>query len=126
MLIKIKNILLLIVFTTFNCSDNSSQYQNTSIEIEPIFTGVTSIYFKFKIAHPASDSELRLYRNDSLISQIKISLLDTIVADINLKPNKTYTYNATLNVNGGEYIKSKTIDLLTLDTTSQDFNRDWT
>jgi len=118
---KIIIIFVLIVLNAFNCSDNSSPLQNNNIEIKPIFIGATNIYLKLKLAHTSSHSEIGLYRNDSLHSQIEATFLDTIVADINLNPNKTYSYYATLNDNSGEYFKSNNIELITLDTTSQNF-----
>ncbi len=65
--------------------------------------------------------KVNLYLNDSLKKTITLTTQDTVIYDEGLLPDRTYKYRAEIALSQETVIKSQTIILTTMDTTSHNF-----
>ena len=113
----------IIIFLNLNCSTGSSPLVDDKLSIEPIFIDATKSYFKTTSTNLSDEYEIRLFRDDSLISISKSLNSNIMITDSNLLPGHYYSYYATQHLkNSGISTRSNKVDINTLDTTSQIFD----
>jgi len=110
-------ILCFLLFTSFSCKDEPVKPPDNvdfSISVEDVSCIEAWISLK-----TASASELKLFRNDSLIKTLNTFPIDTIVYDEGLLPNQSYIYKAEVLFNNKTYTKEAAAQ--TMDTTSHNY-----
>ncbi len=65
--------------------------------------------------------KVNLYLNDSLKKTITLTTQDTVIYDDGLLPVHTYKYRAEIEMSQEIVMKSQTVTVITMDTTSHDF-----
>ncbi len=81
----------------------------------------TEAWLKAKAKNFNLPVKVNLYLNNSLKKTITLTTQDTVIYDDGLLPDRTYKYRAEIALSQETVIKSQTIILTTMDTTSNDF-----
>jgi hypothetical protein len=121
-MLKFLIIIGLLVLALQNCkrNPNGGKTVEVNINLSVEETGVTESWLKIEIDHPAAVKSVSLLRNDSTVTQFSAQK-DTLLMDENLEPNRTYVYQVSLLLSGGEKQKSAKAETVTMDTTSHNF-----
>ncbi|MBL1215813.1 MAG: glucosyl transferase, partial [Ignavibacteriae bacterium] len=109
--------LLVIVITILSC--NPSEPENNQ-EITLKVEDVSCIEARLNIQtnNISLPVQINLTANSSLINQFTLTTSDSLIVIDSLQPNSSYTFQATISNN----ISSNSVNAVTMDTTSHDFN----
>ncbi len=81
----------------------------------------TEAWIKLNETNAGLPASVKLYANDTLKQTLELTTADTLIYDEGLLPNRAYAYRAELIKPQKPTVKSQTVTVATLDTTSHDF-----
>jgi hypothetical protein len=117
--------LLLILFLSLNLSiscDTTEQQSKVKILLEAEDASCTEAWLNLKIESTALPIEISLFQGDSLLFTTNINSSDTTLFVENLLPNQNYSFYSTIAQFNNGTIKSNSITVTTMDTTSHNFS----
>ena len=127
---KIFNFLIILFSLTFifdiSCNNPTSppkpKPENPkAIKLKLLDVSCTEAFIKVTASDTVLPVNINLTKDDSSLFNFILTQNDTVVIDTTLLPNKTYIYQTTAEIKG-KTEKSDTIQVESLDTTSDNFN----
>ena len=111
----------------FACETNPIYPKPAQISIEEVDVGATEVWLHYSVHTSELNKSFQLVRTSgSQQPQVVFSHatpnIDTIIHDVSLSPNSIYTYVSFQRAYGSLLIDSATIQVVTLDTSSHQFN----
>ena len=114
-------IILIIAAASCSMFNEPEHNPNRTLTLTVEDASCTEAWIKLSEKNAELPANINLYVNDSLKQTLELTTADTLIYDEGLLPSRTYAYRAELIKPQKPAIKSKTVTVTTMDTTSHNF-----
>ncbi|MCD6377079.1 MAG: fibronectin type III domain-containing protein, partial [Caldisericaceae bacterium] len=106
----------------FSCERSTApDYNPQNLQLQVLDVSCTEAWLSLKAKNDYINKTLKLFQDDSLKLEKKLTTEDSILFVENLRPNSSYQFQVTVYDGNKLIAKSSTVSATTMDTTSHNF-----
>src|SRR3990172_5494091 len=113
-------ILSFFLFISLNCNNPTQPPVIQNVELKVNDATATEVFLEITTSNVNLPVSATLNKDGTLLQNITLVNANTTIVDKSLSPNKNYTYQVIININGKQ-VTSSSVPAQTMDTTSHNF-----
>ena len=113
-------ILSFFLFISLNCNNPTQPPVIQNVELKVNDATATEVFLEITTSNINLPVSATLNKDGTLLQNITLVNANTTIVDKSLSPNKNYTYQVIININGKQ-VTSSSVPAQTMDTTSHNF-----